>query len=92
MCVPATLVLHIFFSKLLSMIYPLQTFELFTMFYRFYCTYQSENGPSDIVSYKVNDGICDCCDGSDEWEHTILPVHSIIPGIFVRFLLMLICN
>lgn len=20
-----------------------------------------------IPSYKVNDGVCDCCDGSDEW-------------------------
>lgn len=23
-----------------------------------------------IPSYKVNDGHCDCCDGSDEWAET----------------------
>lgn len=22
-----------------------------------------------IPSYKVNDGFCDCCDGSDEWTN-----------------------
>lgn len=22
-----------------------------------------------MVSSRVNDGICDCCDGTDEWEN-----------------------
>lgn len=26
-----------------------------------------------IPSYKVNDGYCDCCDGSDEWAEVKLP-------------------
>lgn len=21
-----------------------------------------------VPSYQVNDGVCDCCDGSDEWQ------------------------
>lgn len=25
-----------------------------------------------IPSYKVNDGYCDCCDGSDEWAESTL--------------------
>lgn len=25
-----------------------------------------------IPSYKVNDGYCDCCDGSDEWAEILL--------------------
>lgn len=25
-----------------------------------------------IPSYKVNDGFCDCCDGSDEWAEAAL--------------------
>ncbi|XP_023726072.1 glucosidase 2 subunit beta [Cryptotermes secundus] len=34
---------------------------------RFYCDRQ-KNGFSEFVpSSQVNDGVCDCCDGSDEW-------------------------
>ena len=29
--------------------------------------------PVKIPSYKVNDGYCDCCDGSDEWAEVKLP-------------------
>ncbi|WAR16282.1 hypothetical protein MAR_030876 [Mya arenaria] len=36
--------------------------------FRFYCTFQP---PDMSVMYlpgsRVNDGVCDCCDGSDEW-------------------------
>ena len=29
--------------------------------------FSSQSTPSWVHSSKVNDGICDCCDGSDEW-------------------------
>lgn len=31
-----------------------------------------EQVPIKIPSYKVNDGYCDCCDGSDEWAEVKL--------------------
>ncbi|XP_053681906.1 uncharacterized protein LOC128732636 isoform X2 [Sabethes cyaneus] len=39
---------------------------------RFYCRFQKRHltgrgGYTSIPSAWVNDGICDCCDGSDEW-------------------------
>ena len=34
---------------------------------RFHCRNKGHK-PADILSSRVNDGICDCCDGSDEWE------------------------
>ncbi|XP_058810019.1 uncharacterized protein LOC131675164 [Phymastichus coffea] len=34
----------------------------------FYCEKTIHKFPASISSYKVNDGICDCCDGSDEWQ------------------------
>lgn len=35
----------------------------------FYCETTSENVyPVKVPSSKVNDGICDCCDGSDEFS------------------------
>ncbi|XP_055535294.1 uncharacterized protein LOC129724420 isoform X2 [Wyeomyia smithii] len=39
---------------------------------RFYCRFQKRHltgrgGYTSIPSSWVNDGICDCCDGSDEW-------------------------
>lgn len=27
-----------------------------------------------VLSSRVNDGICDCCDGSDEWAEIRLPI------------------
>jgi hypothetical protein len=27
-----------------------------------------------VLSSRVNDGICDCCDGSDEWAQIHLPI------------------
>ena len=33
---------------------------------RFYC--KNSKGLSEYISsFKVNDGVCDCCDGSDEY-------------------------
>ncbi|XP_021939758.1 glucosidase 2 subunit beta [Zootermopsis nevadensis] len=41
---------------------------------RFYCDTQNNIGHSESVpSSYVNDGICDCCDGSDEWTQIRLP-------------------
>uniref|UniRef100_A0A1A9W6P2 Glucosidase II beta subunit N-terminal domain-containing protein n=1 Tax=Glossina brevipalpis TaxID=37001 RepID=A0A1A9W6P2_9MUSC len=42
---------------------------------RFYCKYQKRHITGRgrdifVFSSRVNDGICDCCDGSDEWEGT----------------------
>nr|XP_029734154.1 uncharacterized protein LOC115254235 isoform X2 [Aedes albopictus] len=39
---------------------------------RFYCRFQKRHqtgrgGYASVPSSWVNDGICDCCDGSDEW-------------------------
>ncbi|XP_031845113.1 uncharacterized protein LOC116432395 [Nomia melanderi] len=33
----------------------------------FYCEISSTQIILKIPSYKVNDGVCDCCNGSDEW-------------------------
>lgn len=30
--------------------------------------------PESVPSSYVNDGICDCCDGSDEWAKISLPI------------------
>ncbi|XP_055615658.1 uncharacterized protein LOC129761864 isoform X2 [Toxorhynchites rutilus septentrionalis] len=40
---------------------------------RFYCRFQKRHrtgrgGYTSIPSAWVNDGVCDCCDGSDEWQ------------------------
>ena len=38
-------------------------------FYRFFCTFQNGKEPMHhIPASRVNDGVCDCCDGSDEWQ------------------------
>lgn len=34
------------------------------IFLRFYCV----GGGHYLPSSRINDGICDCCDGSDEWK------------------------
>ena len=34
---------------------------------QFYCVNKGYK-PTKILSSRVNDGICDCCDGSDEWD------------------------
>ncbi|CAG7838443.1 unnamed protein product [Allacma fusca] len=39
---------------------------------RFYCTKSTKHYPEYIPSSRVNDGICDCCDGSDEYESLFL--------------------
>ena len=42
-------------------------FKLDFFHLRFYCTTQDTNLPDNfIMSQKVDDGVCDCCDGSDE--------------------------
>ncbi len=33
---------------------------------KFHCV-NADHAPKDIFSSRVNDKICDCCDGSDEW-------------------------
>ena len=39
----------------------------------FFC----RSSPTWIFSSRVNDGICDCCDGSDEWrENKVLDTLS----------------
>ncbi|XP_055849644.1 uncharacterized protein LOC129914418 isoform X3 [Episyrphus balteatus] len=45
---------------------------------RFYCKYQKRHITGRgrdvfIPSSRVNDGICDCCDGSDEWTTVECP-------------------
>lgn len=32
-----------------------------------------DNKPT-IQSSRVNDGVCDCCEGSDEWLNVTLPL------------------
>lgn len=45
---------------------------------RFYCTVKTFTGKDNIPASMVNDGICDCCDGSDEWLNK---THQFIPPI-----------
>ncbi|UYV66282.1 hypothetical protein LAZ67_4001198 [Cordylochernes scorpioides] len=45
--------------------------------HRFYCTTQSsQTTPVWVLSSRVNDGVCDCCDGSDEWAGVVIPISS----------------
>lgn len=46
--------------------------------YRFYC----EPELRFISSLRVNDGLCDCCDGSDEWKGVTLSPETPIEGKF----------
>ncbi|XP_054268562.1 uncharacterized protein LOC128990271 [Macrosteles quadrilineatus] len=41
---------------------------------KFFCEYQakSKHHLKSVPSSRVNDGICDCCDGSDEWGGMVL--------------------
>lgn len=43
---------------------------------RFYCAHSGGGGGggehhNSVPSSRVNDGVCDCCDGSDEWDGRI---------------------
>ncbi|KAF2364377.1 Glucosidase II beta subunit N-terminal, partial [Trinorchestia longiramus] len=40
----------------------------------FKCKKHSHGFPESLPSTFVNDGVCDCCDGSDEWSKHSLPV------------------
>ena len=46
-------------------------FKLFPGYCRFYCAVHVvvDTGKLWVPSSHVNDGICDCCDGSDEWSN-----------------------
>lgn len=40
---------------------------------RFMCLKHAKSFPESIPSGWVNDGVCDCCDGSDEWKMKSVP-------------------
>ena len=42
---------------------------------RFHCLNKGHK-PMDVLSSRVNDGICDCCDGSDEWDSRVTCTNS----------------
>ena len=46
-------------------------FKMFNGCCRFYCAVRVtvDTGKLWVPSSHVNDGICDCCDGSDEWSN-----------------------
>ena len=46
--------------------------------FRFYC----EPELQFISSLRVNDGLCDCCDGSDEWKGVTIPHDVVLDGKF----------
>ena len=53
--------------------------------YRFYCKVQVPQEDAQFVySSKVNDGICDCCDGSDEWAEQPVPSPMELKGMYVH--------
>ena len=51
--------------------------------FRFYCDFQQSENPRWLTSSRVNDGICDCCDGSDEWLQIKLPDHVAVHGLLL---------
>lgn len=58
------------FLELLSINQILWVFNL--SIYRFYCGFQFDGArPQYTLSSRVNDGFCDCCDGSDEWDEQL---------------------
>lgn len=49
---------------------------------RFYCRFQKRHqtgrgGYASVPSSWVNDGVCDCCDGSDEWLRSELNCRNV---------------
>lgn len=51
--------------------------EVSDVCFRFFCDFQVDvNDLMSILSSRVNDGVCDCCDGSDEWKHVIMSAHD----------------
>ena len=57
--------------------------------FRFYCKTQFPNQALVVLpSNRVNDGICDCCDGSDEWKK-IGPPEGINHGMQIDVSLIL---
>ena len=54
--------------------------------FRFYCKVQLPHRDVQFVhSGKVNDGICDCCDGSDEWRGQTVPPHMRLNGKYSTY-------
>lgn len=47
--------------------------------------FKKNNFLAKISSYKVNDGVCDCCDGSDEWSEITLFDTSASMSYFLHF-------
>jgi hypothetical protein len=55
--------------------------------FRFFCDYQIVSRLYSIFSSAVNDGICDCCDGSDEWGNvTVMDWFKINGKLVVKSL------
>ncbi|XP_014229763.1 glucosidase 2 subunit beta [Trichogramma pretiosum] len=46
----------------------------------FHCEKVSKGMTEKIPSYRVNDGVCDCCDGSDEWLEISILDTQIVSG------------
>lgn len=46
--------------------YAATTYSRLHPFSRFYCRNHAHKAPP-LKSSAIGDGICDCCDGSDEW-------------------------
>ncbi len=50
-------------------------------FRRFYCGFQlSWSDARWVPTGLVNDGVCDCCDGSDEWAGLPFPPRVRVAG------------
>ena len=55
------------FTNYISLFFFYFLFCMFVLPFRFYCEIEEKFIPSS----RVNDGICDCCDASDEWNEDI---------------------